>query len=390
MFANHPYTRAFLVATLTSALGITPALAAEGALATAWQGPEMAQSRLILGTVRPRADGTYLAGLELKLEEGWFTYWRTPGETGVAPGFDWDDAENVEDIGVLWPAPVQKTIEGQVVNGYEKSLVLPLIIRPEDAHEPMEIDLTVSYAICRDVCVPVTTEHKLTLMPPDAVIAGQAGAAFTPEEFGRQAEAWGAWGEAFGEWMQEQAAEEAEKASRVAEKQAEEYARLAEEYAERYAAMIETYMEQVPQEAAPGGRNKSTKAEIKEIGDARFVEITLFSDSEFDDPKVIVEGPDRVVFGRSQTTIAGEGKTLLVLAPIARAGRGPLDGKRITVTVIDRGKAYEERIVIVRREELKTPWTIAETPPAPPAAPLPPPFAIPAPPEVPVAPAKPD
>jgi suppressor for copper-sensitivity B len=33
------------------------------------------------------------AGLHLQLEEGWKTYWRSPGEVGIPPSIDWAGSE---------------------------------------------------------------------------------------------------------------------------------------------------------------------------------------------------------------------------------------------------------------------------------------------------------
>jgi len=60
-------------------------------VATPWQGPAMAQSSLIIapGELSDEyAEGEgIVGGLHVKLKPGWFTYWRTPGESGLPPAF---------------------------------------------------------------------------------------------------------------------------------------------------------------------------------------------------------------------------------------------------------------------------------------------------------------
>ncbi|HAY91599.1 MAG TPA: hypothetical protein DCY34_08055, partial [Rhodobacteraceae bacterium] len=51
------------------------------------------------------SDGTRVAGLVLELEDGWKTYWRSPGASGFPPQFDFSTSKNVEDISIEWPAP---------------------------------------------------------------------------------------------------------------------------------------------------------------------------------------------------------------------------------------------------------------------------------------------
>ena len=45
------------------------------------------------------------AGIEIKLQPGWKTYWRYPGDSGVPPRFDFSGSENLKTAKVLYPAP---------------------------------------------------------------------------------------------------------------------------------------------------------------------------------------------------------------------------------------------------------------------------------------------
>ena len=54
----------------------------------------------------PTPAKAYLAGVEITLAEGWKTYWRTPGDAGVPPAFDWTGSTNVAAIKVRYPAPI--------------------------------------------------------------------------------------------------------------------------------------------------------------------------------------------------------------------------------------------------------------------------------------------
>ena len=57
--------------------------------ASAWDKQPHAQARLIAGSVIKTADATFLrAGVEIRLDPGWKTYWRDPGDSGVPPTFD--------------------------------------------------------------------------------------------------------------------------------------------------------------------------------------------------------------------------------------------------------------------------------------------------------------
>jgi DsbC/DsbD-like thiol-disulfide interchange protein len=133
--------------------------------ASPWQGDARSAMRLIAGT--PRKDGgeTVLrAGIEIKLQPGWKTYWRYPGDSGVPPRFHFDASENVKSVIVLWPAP-QRFSDGVggVSIGYERDVILPLRVTPRDPARPVALRVKLDYAICEKLCVPVDASAALVL-----------------------------------------------------------------------------------------------------------------------------------------------------------------------------------------------------------------------------------
>jgi DsbC/DsbD-like thiol-disulfide interchange protein len=96
-----------------------------------------------------------LAGLQIRLTPGWYTYWRNPGESGLPSNFDWSASKNVEHIEVLWPAPGIYTIPGSSFYGYKEEVILPLLVYPGDPSLPLSLAGNLDYAICNDeLCVP--------------------------------------------------------------------------------------------------------------------------------------------------------------------------------------------------------------------------------------------
>ena len=74
------------------------------------------------------AEATYLrAGVEIRLDAGWKTYWRDPGDSGVPPTFDFSGSDNVKSVTVQWPAP-ERFPDGAGGNsiGYVGRVILPL------------------------------------------------------------------------------------------------------------------------------------------------------------------------------------------------------------------------------------------------------------------------
>ncbi|MDB5601283.1 MAG: Cytochrome c-type biosis protein DsbD, protein-disulfide reductase [Xanthobacteraceae bacterium] len=173
---GHPNRFALLAAAGLALLTVSGAIAAENALAqdaSAWDQDLHAGARLIAGSKTP--DGVRRAGLEIRLDPGWHTYWRYPGDAGVPPQFDFSTSDNVKDVQVRWPAPRRLLAGGSTSIGYEHELVLPLRVTPRDPAKPAVLRLKLDYAICEKLCVPASGKAELSLpgipSPHDARLA---------------------------------------------------------------------------------------------------------------------------------------------------------------------------------------------------------------------------
>jgi DsbC/DsbD-like thiol-disulfide interchange protein len=124
------------------------------------------RARLLQGQF---ADGAWTAGVEIDLAEGWKTYWRMPGEAGIAPEFDWSGSHNVADVVVRWPAPGRYHDASGETIGYAERVVFPITVRPENPSQPIELDLQLSYAACKNICIPVHVELSQVLSETSAI-----------------------------------------------------------------------------------------------------------------------------------------------------------------------------------------------------------------------------
>lgn len=104
-----------------------------------------------------------LAGVHMKLAEGWKTYWRRPGDSGLAPRFDWSRSENVAAIDLRWPAPRRFDVPDDITFGYKGEVVWPVLATPADAARPMTLRLAMSYGVCSDICMPGEADLSLTI-----------------------------------------------------------------------------------------------------------------------------------------------------------------------------------------------------------------------------------
>src|SRR5882724_2500622 len=120
--------------------------------------------------VAARASGTgaglvYRSGVEIKLNPGWKTYWRYPGDSGVPPSFDFSKSENVKSATVLFPAP-SRFPDGAGGNsiGYKAGVLLPVHVVPNDPKKPAVLRVKLDYAVCEKLCVPADANLELKLI----------------------------------------------------------------------------------------------------------------------------------------------------------------------------------------------------------------------------------
>jgi DsbC/DsbD-like thiol-disulfide interchange protein len=98
--------------------------------------------------------GTHMAALHLRLAPEWKTYWRSPGDSGIAPLFDWSGSENLAALRIHWPVPAVFHVNGLQSIGYHDELVLPLEITPRDPALPVILRAGIDLGVCRDICMP--------------------------------------------------------------------------------------------------------------------------------------------------------------------------------------------------------------------------------------------
>lgn len=130
--------------------------------ATAWSEGEYSQVRLVGAGPQPDTPAL-LAGVEIRMDEGWKTYWRNPGDSGVPPSFDWSGSTNLKKAEVLYPAPHRFSEAGGTAIGYSGDVIFPVKITPEREGEPVQLKLAMEYGICKTLCVPNQAELTLTL-----------------------------------------------------------------------------------------------------------------------------------------------------------------------------------------------------------------------------------
>jgi suppressor for copper-sensitivity B len=159
-----PLARLCIVFTFVMSASFTgTASSSAHAAATAWSGDRRAAVRLITATNAIAGQSTLEAGLEFRFAKGWHGYWRTPGDAGVAPDIDWSGSENIRNPEIAWPAPHRLVIDDLQSVVYDGDVILSVKLYLNEANAPARIKLSVGYAICSDICVPLQAALALAL-----------------------------------------------------------------------------------------------------------------------------------------------------------------------------------------------------------------------------------
>lgn len=129
-------------------------------IATGWVDGYNSKVRLIAGA----RTGKPVAGVEIRMTDGWKTYWRSPGDSGgVPPHFDWAGSSNLGSAQVLFPAPRRMSDPAGDSVGYKGSVIYPVAIVAQDPAKPVRLALAFEFGICKDICVPAEAKLELEL-----------------------------------------------------------------------------------------------------------------------------------------------------------------------------------------------------------------------------------
>lgn len=104
--------------------------------------------------------------LNVDLAKDWKTYWRSPGEGGVAPTFEWDQQSyNIENIDWSWPIPKRYPLLGVETVGYKDQIHFPIQLHLKDEKQASRLKGTLTLASCTTICVLTDYEIDLSFDP---------------------------------------------------------------------------------------------------------------------------------------------------------------------------------------------------------------------------------
>ena len=137
-----------------------------------------------------KSDGSIVYGLKISLNEGWKTYWHTPGPMGLKPQFNFYGSLNIGSFNILWPSPKIFGSSGFESIGYVNEVILPIIIQSKVSSDPVSLKINGRIGICYDVCVPIEfeTQSELKTVSKDIntdLLAALANLPLSPSDLDR-------------------------------------------------------------------------------------------------------------------------------------------------------------------------------------------------------------
>ncbi|MEE8294374.1 MAG: protein-disulfide reductase DsbD domain-containing protein [Sphingomonadales bacterium] len=138
---------------------------AEAEEASEWDEGDFSKARLIAShKAVPGENGeTLYIGFQVKMKEGWKTYWRTPGSAGLPPVFNWQGSVNLGLAEIKYPAPERFEIFDLQTYGYPDEVIYPIKIAPAVPDAPITLNAEINYLVCKDLCVPAVANLTLTI-----------------------------------------------------------------------------------------------------------------------------------------------------------------------------------------------------------------------------------
>ena len=271
--------RAFAFAAVAAA-GLATAAGDALAAASDWAAEEQVRVRLV-SAGQTVAGPEALLGLEFDLQPGWKIYWRSPGDAGFPPSIDWTGSQNLASGEIAWPVPHRFSLFGLETFGYGDRVVLPVDAVPADPGQPLFLTASVDYLICEEICIPYQANLSLDLP------AGPETRA--PEAF-----------------------------------------------------FIESFNRQVPGRGAERGLSLESAALTGSL-ETPVLQVTARSETPFDTPDLLVEGPPGFTFAKPEVALSEDGRlATLSVATSTHLEQTVLEGKQLTLTVTDGLRGLEQ------------------------------------------------
>ncbi len=137
-----------------------------GALASVPAAEIYVTPRLIADQDTIEAGKSFRLGIKLSMKPGWHTYYKFPGDAGMATSIQWTLPKGFHSSSLKWQRPNRFTEAGITTFGYQdETLITTKVTPPADlpVGRRIEFKALVKWLSCKEICIPGKQEVTLTL-----------------------------------------------------------------------------------------------------------------------------------------------------------------------------------------------------------------------------------
>lgn len=124
--------------------------------------------------------------LHIKLDPGWHTYWKNPGDSGAAPLFDMRSSSPAITFGQIeWPTPKRIPTPPLSTFGYENEVLFraEVLGLAEADQKEIEIQWEVEWLVCKVECIPAFHKFSLSVLNSGRAIKSPSFELITAPDF---------------------------------------------------------------------------------------------------------------------------------------------------------------------------------------------------------------
>ena len=156
---------ALALATLAALTGELPFETSSAGAPVELEDAPHTRAMLIASVDRAVPGEPFDVAIVLRSEPGWHTYWKNPGDAGMATAVEWRLPKGWRAGELAWPAP-QRFQEKEVTTfGYEGELWLIARVDPAKKIEASTtLGARVDWLECREVCLPGSAELTIEII----------------------------------------------------------------------------------------------------------------------------------------------------------------------------------------------------------------------------------
>jgi len=151
-----------IIAILMVCSGLYLAWSANGFTAvTPWQDIGGGRAR-VLAVMDPDT-GKVTGVLDIQLDKGWKTYWRSPGDSGIPPMLDFSGSTGFTPGEVKLPTPIYVKVGSSSFVGYKTDKMYVFEGQFSSFASTGKIHLNILLGVCEEICIPAQAQFEITI-----------------------------------------------------------------------------------------------------------------------------------------------------------------------------------------------------------------------------------